>query len=105
MVSGAMAVTKATLVAGSVGVKAQRGTETWGANYVFSPSGIQNDVAVIADALSGVYNGFTPLTSGTYTMGTASAPLKASGIIMNNNAGVPMRLIITSGGLVSGILV
>lgn len=105
MVSGTMALSKTTLVTGAEAVKAQRGTQTWGANYVFNSNGLQNDINVISDALSGVYNGFVPQTSGTYTMGSADMPLKASGIIMNNAAGVPMRLIITDGGLVSGIAI
>lgn len=103
-VSGTMALSKATLVAGSVNITVQRGTDTWGANYAFNPNGLQNDIKVIADALSGLYNGFTPLSSGSYTLGTLNVPLQASGIVMNNNAGVPMKLIITAGGLVSGVV-
>lgn len=102
-VSGLMEITKDTLVSGSAQVTAQRGDQTWGANYVFNQKGVQNDVLVIADALSGLYTSLVPVTSGTYTIGASGAPLRASGIFMNNNAGVPMKLIITAGGLVSGV--
>lgn len=114
MVSGTMALTVATLKSGSAAVKAQRGTQTWGANYIFSPSGVQNDIAVIADAFVSVKTSGTFIaptisgnislsTSGTTAIGTANLPLAVSGLVMLNQAGLPMKLVITAGGLVSGI--
>jgi hypothetical protein len=114
MVSGTMALTVATLTSGSSAVKAQRGTQTWGANYTFSPSGLQNDIAVIADALAatGTSGTFTaPIftgdvtfsASGSSAVGSAAAPIAVSGIYMNGPAGVPYRLVILPGGLVSGV--
>ena len=102
-VSGTMALSITTLNLGGDAISAQRGTQTWGANYVFSPSGLQNDIHIIADSLSGVYGNFIPLTSGTATIGTANFPLAVSGIVMLNQAGAPMKLVITAGGLVSGV--
>lgn len=158
MVSGTMALTRTTLMAGSGAVSAQRGTQNWGANWVFSASGAQNDLLVIADAFeklstSGAYATDADLAavsgaitilgafiSGTFTspnivggtqlqpaitsgsflscqlgsdlrmvssgvqkIGSAAYPIAVSGIYMNNQAGAPMRLVITAGGLVSGV--
>lgn len=102
-VSGAMAITKATLVAGSAAITAQRGSQTWGANYVFSPSGLQNDIGLMSDVFVDVHTNLTPIASGTYTIGTASSPLAPSGIVMVNAAGVPMKLVILANGTVSGV--
>lgn len=120
MVSGKMEITTAQMFAGRAGISAQRGTQEWGANYTWTPSGLQNDILVIADTFrSGVYNSLevsgvnvTPfvsgsislMSSGVTTIGSNTAPLAVSGIYMNNVAGVPMRLVITAGGLVSGVV-
>ena len=119
-VSGKMEITGATLVAGSAAISAQRGTQEWGANYTFTPSGLQNDILVISDTLKGMSTGgvetsgiyIAPTVSGNITLaasgvtkiGSNAAPLAVSGIYMLNQAGVPMRLVITAGGLVSGVV-
>lgn len=102
-----MAITKTTLVSGSGAIGAQRGTQTWGANYTFSPSGLQNDIFQVAEALkdnaASLGTALVPTASGTYTIGTKALPLAVSGIVMLNQAGVAMKLVITAGGLVSGV--
>lgn len=153
-VSGTMALSAATLFAGSAAITAQRGTDTWGANYVFNASGIQNDILVIAEqfknlSTSGAFATDAELaavsgsitTSGRFTypiitsgtqlqpaitsgsfldcqlgsdlrmvssgvmkIGSNAYPIAVSGIYMNNQAGVPMRLVITAGGVVSGVV-
>jgi hypothetical protein len=105
MVSGTMAITKATLVAGSGAIGAQRGNETWGANYTFSPSGLQNDIYQVAEVLKDNASSLVPATSGTYTIGTSDAPVAASGIIMNGAGNVPFYLVINADGSVSGVAV
>lgn len=109
MVSGTMALTKATLISGSGAITAQRGTQTWGANYTFNPSGLQNDILQIGEAFRTVNTNVTltgDLTftaSGSTKVGSAAAPIAVSGIYMNNVSGVPMRLVIYANGLVSGV--
>jgi len=134
-VSGTMGITNAVLRAGRSGIEAQRGTDTWGANYVFNASGIQEDLLVIADefqslSTSGAYatdaevaavsgaitisGGLTNPTitgdlaivaSGTQYIGAAATPLSASGIFMNASDGTVMQLVLYSDGLVSGVAV
>lgn len=99
MVTGTMAISKATLVAGSGAIGAQRGNDTWGANYVFSAGGLQNDIYQIAET---VKTG-SIVSSGTQFIGSAATPVAVSGIFMNGPAGVPYRLVILSNGLVSGV--
>lgn len=48
-VSGTMAIDRTTLWAGSGAIAAQRGPQTWGANYVFHRDGIQEDILVISE--------------------------------------------------------
>lgn len=104
-VSETMAVSKAALLtSGAAGISAQRGTQTWGANYTFSPSGLQNDVLNLADIVKDNATALVPNASGTYVIGTKALPVAASGLIMLNQGGTAMRLIITAGGLVSGVL-
>lgn len=114
MVSGTMALTVSKLKSGSAAVKAQRGTQTWGANYTFSASGLQNDIAVIADAFattgtSGTFisptvsGAITLAASGTTTIGTGNNPIAASGIVMLGAGNVPFKLVVYANGAVSGV--
>jgi len=98
-VSGVMAISKATLVAGSGAIGAQRGNDTWGANYVFNPEGLQNDIYQIAETVKtgGI------VASGTQSIGSASTPIAVSGLYMVAQGGSVMRLVITADGLVSGV--
>jgi hypothetical protein len=98
-VSGTMAISKATLVTGSGAIGTQRGNDTWGANYVFSAEGLQNDIYQISETVKtgGI------VASGTQYIGSASTPIAVSGIYMNGPAGVPYRLVILANGLVSGV--
>ena len=50
-VSGTMAITNATLVAGSGSIAAQRGNATWGANYVFN----KEEYAIIGERRKNMY--------------------------------------------------
>ena len=108
-VSGTMALSQATFIGGNAGIKAQRGTATWGANYVFNPSGLQNDIYVMSDYLATVdaaafSTGITPDVSGSYYVGTDAYPLAASGAVFEAaDTNVPMKLVIYANGLVSGV--
>lgn len=106
MVSGIMAITRATLMAGSGAVSAQRGTEAWGANWVFNKSGAQQDLLIIADAFqklstSGAYATDAELlavsgaitTLGTFLSGTFTSPIITGG--------TQMQPAITSGSFLS----
>ena len=159
MVSGTMAITRTTLYEGKSAIEAQRGTQAWGANWVFNPSGSQNDLLVIAEefknlstsgafatdaevlAASGaavinasglartmdtaalatasgtatylVTAGWTSPTltgnmsmasSGTQLIGSAHMPL--SGIVIHSvDTSVPMKIVMYSNGLVSGVAI
>lgn len=100
MVSGTMALTGATFSEGSAAIVTQRGSDTWGANYVFNPDGLQNDIQVVADNLS--QGGI--VASGTQYVGSADTPVASSGLFINADDGTSMRLVVYANGLVSGVL-
>ena len=100
-VSGTMALSAATFSAGSAAITTQRGTQTWGANYVFNPSGLQNDILVMSDLQAS--GSFTGGASGTMSVGTKAAPLVASGIVMNALGGAPYAIVISVSGTLSAV--
>ena len=102
-----MGLSVATLVGGRTGISGQRGSEVWGANYMYAPSWLQNDIYAISDALKAiVVSGTASLaTSGTAVIGSASSPIVASGIFMNGPGNVPYRLYVAENGAISGVAV
>ncbi len=90
-VSGTMELNRTTLMSGRSAIESQRGTNTWGANWVYSSGGAQEDVLLISEELSNLS------TSGAYatdaelaavsgaitTSGSFTAPTINSGIIDN----------------------
>lgn len=118
-VSGLMEVSLSTMKGGKPGISGQRGTEVWGANYLYSPSGLQNDIYTISNVFSGLITGgalsspvlttptvvtsITPSVSGALTIGSVAKPMAVSGIYMKASDGSTMRLVIMAGGLVSGV--
>lgn len=97
MVSGTMEITRATLMAGTAAINTQRGTDAWGANWVFNPSGAQNDVLVIADAFQKLS------TSGAYA--TDAEVDAVSGTLntkLNNVSGVLNTKIANASGTIVG---
>jgi hypothetical protein len=104
MVSGTMAITRATLMSGSGAIGAQRGNQNWGANWVYNPQGAQNDILVIADTFekfstSGAYatDAEVAAVSGAITTsGTLTAARLTSPVI---TGGTQFQPAITSGSL------
>ena len=130
MKSGGLSLDSAAMLSGAAFLDTVRGDTTWGANYVFNSGGIQGDIRLISDELNSISDGgtmtdtsitsglfdacmvssnpFTPRSSGdaTETLGSASKPFAASGLIMNADDGSgPMRLVIYANGLVSGVAI
>ena len=50
-----------------------RGTNAWGANYVFSSGGLQNDITLIAHKFD---YGYTPAASGSAELGASGTPFR-----------------------------
>ena len=101
-----MALSKATIESGSAAIKAQRGTATWGANYTFNSSGLQNDLYGLSDSIAEAKaSGVTFSASGAVSIGTATNPVAASGIVMNGAGNVPFALYVLADGTVSGVAV
>lgn len=71
MVKEPMAVDAATMKAGSDAIKAQRGTQTWGANYVFNGNGLQNDIYTLSDIVA--------------EGGSETTPIDASGLFITSS--------------------
>lgn len=51
-----------------------RGTNAWGANYVFSSGGLQNDITLIAHKFD---YGYAPAASGSADLGASGTPFRA----------------------------
>ena len=107
-VSGTMAISLATLKGGASAVNAQRGQNTWGANYVFASGGAQNDIGVLADLALEVETaktaGPTIVGSGVAVIGSAATPIATSGLYINAVDGTSMQLVVYANGLVSGVV-
>ena len=50
-----------------------RGTNAWGANYVFSSGGLQNDITLIAHKFD---YGYVPAASGSADLGASGTPFR-----------------------------
>lgn len=79
MVSGTMAITRATLWAGSGAISAQRGLEAWGANWVFNKNGSQNDLLVIAEEFKNLSTSGAYATDAEVAAASGAAVITASG--------------------------
>ena len=103
-VSGTMGIDTSTLYGGSSAITTQRGSGTWGANYTYSPSGLQNDVGLLADFVSLSVSGGVPTNaSGVVSLGSASNPYNSGFLTATSDDGTVFNLIVGDDGLVSGV--
>lgn len=105
-VSGTLALTLGRIQGGRAGVTARRGTGTWGANWVFSASGAQEDIRLISEALvrttgSGTF--YAPTTiGGTIRQATIKNPTVSSGTFSNLMTVTAGKIAVTSGAVILG---
>jgi hypothetical protein len=79
-VSGTMFVTRATFWQGSSAILTQRGSDTWGANYLYNSDGLQNDILMIADEFENLSVSGAFATDAEVALASGAAVLNASGI-------------------------
>lgn len=78
-VSGTMAVSQATMLGGRSGINAQRGTKTWGANYIYNSGGIQEDILTVSDVLANLSSSGGYATDAEVLAASGAAVITASG--------------------------
>ena len=83
-VSGTLQIDRNTLFDGSGAITTQRGSETWGANWIFNKQGAQHDILVVAEEFKNLS------TSGAYATDTELADV--SGAITSNGTFVSPTL-------------
>jgi hypothetical protein len=123
-VSGTMGINRSTLLAGSGQLELQRGTATWGANWIYNRQGLQGDILVISQTLAGLSTSGSyatdaelasvsgaittdgSFTRGTFTSGTLEWPTLESGVYTSGTfTGGTFEAPVINSGIVSNAIV